>query len=664
MDSDLKKYLDSYENMGGVARASLYDRQYQELTSGRNVRSQFNKSDYEYYRNLERVPDDIEESIELCNKVYENTPFVRSIVDMMADFTVQGIRIEHPDPKLQNFLNEWGRKVDFQYVSERIANMLYRVGNAPIYIAYGKVGAKYKKEWAKADLELENQAVIYNRIPLKYQLLFPTMLVPNGSWTSNVKYGLKITNEMRMDPGSLKSLLESLNINIGENKNVLNGASALPLPEESVNVLFYKKDCWLRWARPLTHAILDSIFMLNKLRLCDKKAVDGLLSQVRLWNLGNFEHKVYPSPGAINKIKAILASVGSGDSMDVVWGPELSFTESNSNAYNFLKPEKYEHVMREIYAGLGVPPSLTGSDNNGSASDNSISMKTLVERLEYGRRILTTFWVEELNKISKAFNWKTKPIVTFDYKVLSDENLERKLLIDLWDRHIISDEKLRQLSRQDHRLEELRIKKQEKKRERGEIPKKASPYHNPNDAIEYKKILLNSGYYTPSQLDIELEENDGEVAPMDRNPNHKQTSTMKKDVSGKGRPYGTKDSHQRQRNDNNTTKGFIDTMNWATKAQYYVHELLLPLCEQKFEKMVADFSLEEKNAIECIKTNILSNLKPHQELSQDILQFSESSVPEYMDLLSKCLDHIDTMEDLIQAKAFIYAQINCPSVIS
>lgn len=656
MNSYLKKYLDSYETMGRVARASIYNRDYQELDNGRNIRSQLNKVDYDYYRNLERVPDDINESIELCNKVYENTPFVRSIVDMMADFTVQGLRIEHPDPKLQSFLNEWAQKVDLLNTSERIANMLYRVGNAPVYIGYGKVGAKYKREWSKGDIEIEDQKIFYNRIPLKYQVLFPNMLEPDGSWTSNIKYGLKITHEMRMNTSSLKQLLVSLNVDIS-NKNILNGTNVIPLPQESIEVLFYKKDSWLKWARPLVHAILDSIFMLNKLRLCDKKAIDGLLSQVRLWNLGDFEHKVYPSAAAINKLRAMLASVGSGDSMDIVWGPELSFKESNSNSYNFLKPEKYEHVMREIYAGLGVPPSLTGSDNNGSASDNSVSMKTLIERLEYGRRVLSSFWCAELKKLSKAFNWKIKPILSFDYKVMSDENLERKLLIDLWDRNIISDEKIRQLSRQDHKLEEIRIKREEKKRDKGDIPQKASPYHNPNAHIEYKKILLNSGHYTPSQLDIELSENDGEVAPMDKQPDIKNLPTMKKDVSGQGRPYGVKDSHQRQRNDNNTTKAFIDTMIWATKAQTYIHNLLLPLCEQKFEKSAADFSLEEKNAIECIKTNILASLTPHQELNESILAFAESNVDEYVGILSKFLDHIENMDDLIQTKAFIYAQL-------
>ena len=78
--------------------------------------------------------------------------------------------------------------------------------------------------------------------------------------------------------------------------------------------------------------------------------------------------------------------------MELVWGPELSYTESNSQVYKFLGSEKYTSVLNSIYAGLGVPPTLTGMANNGGGfTNNFISLKTLVERLQYGRDQLTKF---------------------------------------------------------------------------------------------------------------------------------------------------------------------------------------------------------------------------------------------------------------------------------
>ena len=49
--------------------------------------------------------------------------------------------------------------------------------------------------------------------------------------------------------------------------------------------------------------------------------------------------------------------------------------------YINLGSEKYTSVLNSIYAGLGVPPTLTGmATNGGGFTNNFISLKTLVER--------------------------------------------------------------------------------------------------------------------------------------------------------------------------------------------------------------------------------------------------------------------------------------------
>ena len=89
--------------------------------------------------------------------------------------------------------------------------------------------------------------------------------------------------------------------------------------------------------------------------------------------------------------------------MVLVWGPELLFTESNSQVYRFLGSEKYQPVLTNIYAGLGIPPTLTGmASTGGGFTNNYISLKTLVERLEYGRGVLSDFWNQEIEIVQKA----------------------------------------------------------------------------------------------------------------------------------------------------------------------------------------------------------------------------------------------------------------------
>ena len=59
--------------------------------------------------------------------------------------------------------------------------------------------------------------------------------------------------------------------------------------------------------------------------------------------------------------------------MELARESELSFKESSSDVYKFLGSEKYTAVLNSIYAGLGVPPTLTGMANNGGGFTNNLS---------------------------------------------------------------------------------------------------------------------------------------------------------------------------------------------------------------------------------------------------------------------------------------------------
>ena len=48
---------------------------------------------------------------------------------------------------------------------------------------------------------------------------------------------------------------------------------------------------------------LDDIIMLEKMRLADMSALDGAISNIRLWTIGNLDHKILPNKAAINKLK-------------------------------------------------------------------------------------------------------------------------------------------------------------------------------------------------------------------------------------------------------------------------------------------------------------------------------------------------------------------------
>ena len=264
------------------------------------------------------------------------------------------------------------------------------------------------------------------------------------------------------DGGVPSHILETLPVNV---KNAIKqGKKKIELEKDRLSTFYYKKDDWQQWAHPLTYAILDDIIMLEKMRLADLSALDGAISNIRLWTLGSLDHKILPNKSAINKLRNILASNVGGGTMELVWGPELSYTESNSQVYKFLGSEKYTSVLNSIYAGLGVPPTLTGmASNGGGFTNNFISLKTLVERLQYGRDQLTKFWEAEVEFIRKSMGFRKAAHITFDQMSLSDEAAEKNLLIQLADRDIISQETILERFKEIPSVEKMRLKREQKK---------------------------------------------------------------------------------------------------------------------------------------------------------------------------------------------------------
>jgi hypothetical protein len=264
------------------------------------------------------------------------------------------------------------------------------------------------------------------------------------------------------------------------------------------------------------------------MRLADLSALDGAISNIRLWTLGNLDHKILPNKAAINKLRDILASNVGGGTMELVWGPELSYTESNSQVYKFLGSEKYNSVLSSIYAGLGVPPTLTGQAGNGGGfTNNFISLKTLVERLQYGRDQLTAFWEKECEIVRKAMGFRKSPHIVYDQMTLSDESTEKNLLIQLADRDIISHETVLERFKEIPSVEKMRLKREDKAREADNLPEKASPFHKPDKAFEIEKMEKQGQI---NEKIAEKKESQKPVNPAGRPLNKKDEEPRKKRV--------------------------------------------------------------------------------------------------------------------------------------
>lgn len=594
--------LDSYTGLS-KAQGNTY-RNFIDIEPNRSVRPGFNASDYYSFRPNEAVPNQQRRIIKMCMDAYDKVGIIRNIIDLMGDFGSQGIQIVHQNKSVERFYQQWFKSINGKERSERFLNNLYKCGNVIVYRSYADITPQlkqYMKSLAN-DIKVELPEVAQNQIPWRYNFFNPlTVKMKDGNLS--LFMGLNnytITTNSFFDKftsGDIPShVLETLPPVI--KKSLMNGQKDIPLEPERLGVFYYKKDDWKQWANPMIYAILDDIVMLEKMRLADMSALDGAISNIRLWTLGNLDHKILPNKAAINKLRDILASNVGGGTMELVWGPELSFQESSSEVYKFLGSEKYTSVLNSIYAGLGVPPTLTGmATNGGGFTNNFISLKTLVERLQYGRDQLIRFWEKELEIVRKAMGFRYKAHVQFDQMTLSDEAAEKNLLIQLADRDIISHETLIQRFKEIPEIEKIRLKRELKDRNNDVYPDKAGPFHNANHKNDLEKIQ--------KQGDINMKLRDKQ---------------QKQQQNDNGRPPLKQDEGPRkQRVEQPRSKpGVAELLSWAYKAWDDASAIISKAYMSSLEKKnLRQLTKAEFKELETIKLDVFTNLVEMQNVTQD-----------------------------------------------
>jgi hypothetical protein len=611
--------IDSYD---GIMSANASRRSYIDIEPNISVRTDFLKDDYYRFRPFEEPGNNFKQSISMCMKAYDKVGIIRNVIDLMGDFGSQGITLYHKNKKIEKFYRKWWDKVGGTERSERFLNMLYRCGNVIIHKRYGKITRKIQTNMSKANdlLEIKETKVQKRILPFKYDFLNPLSIEVEGGYagafTGNKVYKMKLSSSIkkafRENKKYVDKLPDAVKQAIKDNKH------HIILDQDCVEAFFYKKDDWSLWANPMVNAILDDIIMLEKMKLADMSALDGAISNIRLWRLGNLEHKILPNKGAIDKLRNILASNVGGGTMDLVWGPEIDFKESATQIYKFLGTEKYQPVLNSIYAGLGIPPTLTGlAGQSGGFTNNFISLKTLIERLEYGRDLLQQFWVKEIEYVQKAMGFNEPATIHFDHMILSDEAAEKNLLIQLADRDVISLETLRDRFGEINDIEDTRVKKEARRRSNSQLPPKADPYHNGNIENEYTKIALQKGDISIEDV-TKIKPSKPEVVEEKPDPEPQEENTEV--VEEGGRPKFSVDTKPRKQRRvlPTTNPGTASLIIWSQEAQKQIANILNPALLAHYKKKnLRALSRAEVTDVEDIKFKVLCALEPYEEIHTD-----------------------------------------------
>lgn len=436
-------------------------------------RAAFMAGDFYRQRPFEMLPTRFRDVVFACRMAYTSKGIIRNIIDMMTDFAVEGLKLIHPDKKVEAFLRVWAKKVKLSdAVSEFVRHMLVD-GNVVVMRTKAKITDPVKQQWQEKALG-ERMEKIYvenrgkkNEIPWQYHFLNVAALywvggeanITNSSRGLAFKPAETLIQAIRTPRDIFQQqLVNNLPQKIRDAvQNTGNQGNIIFLDMEDLTVIHNKKDSWEDWGIPFLYSILADIQFKDKLRMAENAALDGMINVIRLWRLGDHKEGFMPAEAALDKLEHILTGNTGGGAIDIIWDSLIDMKEFYPPIEKILGPEKYTQVNRDILIGMGVPEVLIGGD--GAKFSNSwIQLKTVIERLGYLRGKVTEWLENEMRVLCEAMDIDMMPLIRFNNGNLEDQNVARKLVLGLLDRNIISVEAVHNVYGEDFLLEMERIK--------------------------------------------------------------------------------------------------------------------------------------------------------------------------------------------------------------
>jgi hypothetical protein len=395
------------------------------------------------------------------------------------------------------------------------------------------------------------------------------------------------------------------------NAIVTRNLNHIELDPDKLYICHGKKDSWENWSLPFLMSIIRDIFFKDKLRQAEIAALDGVINVVRLWKLGDHKEGILPTTDAVDKLINILQSNPGGGAIDIVWDSMIEMKDYYPPIDKILGAEKYTQVNRDILIGLGIPEVLIGGAG-ANFSNSWIQLKTVVEKLETVRSKLNEWIMQEVAIVAKAIGVSALPLLRFNQMNLQDENVTKKLIVDLLDRGIVSIEAVLTTYGEDFLLEIERIKRE-------------------------KKDLKDAG--------IKI------LSPLDKKPLTKPATSG----VGAGRPTQRKDTTKRKEK---VAKPRTGAMLFAMKAIDAIEEHVIPLYMDSVgasnaRKLTAD----QRDEITRIKHIVLSKIEPDSSLEKEYLirlstdeSFDKDVIDEIGRLISEYAGQVGQQPTLSQRK--------------
>lgn len=517
----------------------------------------------------------------MCVSAYKGFGLAKNVIDMMANFAAEGLRIRHPNKTVERFLNRWAFHVNLQNRVKDAIRYYYKYGNVFIYRTLGEIddSTYIKLKRSKADINLfvskfkplfdkaakqlgidldpvddpqqserleeadkeSKKKIGKRRIPWQYSFLNPfqmelrgtkffggdrwVFILDNNTVDDIKREALRPTNTHFdfLDDTEMNLPAEFLKSARKLSKDApvdeYNDPRVVEIDQKKLYTMHYMKDDHEDWADPLLWPVMADIFYKNKLRQMDMSVCNSVINAVTIYKLGKIEEGYVAPASVLNKFSELLRT--PTQAMQMVWNDCIDIVDSFPPVDRILGIAKYESVDRDILKGVGIPDTLIGGQTKSNFSTGFLGVRTLLERLEEARNTIVRWLTKELELLVHTLGIKKMPTIRFGKMSLRDEQAEKQLIIQLLDRNIISVEAVLEVFGEDFEIELERLKYEDSVREETGMFQKHSPYVDPVNDMELDE-----------QLTLESELKQKEQVAKDR---------VKKNATNKnGRPGGSK----------------------------------------------------------------------------------------------------------------------------
>lgn len=589
---------------------------YSNVEDGISVRPPFTRKAWERFRPNERIPSKDIEIMTACREAYESVGVIRSVIDLMTEIAVEGIELVSENENIQNFFKQWSEKVNLKERAERFANYFVVEGNVV-------AGRKFESIDMPAVRRMKRDSVnaaIKSKIPLEYVFYDPQTISLIGGdlaiFSGVKKWAIKLgSKNIAHFRGLVKKEGESVLVNFPKEVKaaILNGKGngdvLIPLSEDSVYVAHYKKKDSDIWAKSFIYSILHDVIYNEKLRMAKISALDSWYNSVRLWRLGDHKEEILPDLGSIVRLSNVLEN-HSGGTLDIIWDSMLSYDQyfpPIEKLENFT--ENYESML----LGLGVHKSLIGGDSSaGGSNDSFMGLRNLMKRIDGIRRAITDWINAEVSIICEELSFQNKPRIKFNVDNLFDQPSYFKLLTELNDRNVISNQTVVEKIGEMWDIEKSRLDAEEKLRKDSLVPEKLSPF------IQTK--ISDSNHKKNKEL-INIKT---ESPPSSQN--------NKEPIKTNGRPNGSKDTVKRKVSKRIRAEHLDSATNFHNK----IEDILEAFYLDKFKlSNKRQLNSSQKNEIDVAKDRVLAKFKGADLTAEEILEVSQSDSVEYQDFKIK-----------------------------